>query len=58
MSRFDVVAIGNALVDVLAHEDDDFVVRTSVERGAMTLVDGARSDEIYAQMSPATEASG
>jgi sugar/nucleoside kinase (ribokinase family) len=58
VSRFDVVAIGNAMVDVLAHEDDAFVVRTGVERGATTLVDGARSEEIYAQMGPATEISG
>ena len=58
MTRFDVVSMGNALVDVLAHENDDFVVRTGVERGAMTLVDRVRSDEIYAHMSPTTEASG
>ena len=58
MSRFDVVAIGNALVDVLAHEDDAFVVRTGVERGATTLVDSARSEALYAQMGPATEISG
>jgi sugar/nucleoside kinase (ribokinase family) len=58
MSRFDVVAVGNALVDVLSYEDDEFVVRTEVERGAMTMVDAARSEEIYAEMGPATEVSG
>jgi sugar/nucleoside kinase (ribokinase family) len=58
MTRFDVVTIGNALVDVLVHEDDDFVIRTGVERGAMTMVDAARSDEIYKQMGPGTEVSG
>jgi len=58
VSRFDVLALGNALVDVLVYADDDFVVRTGVERGAMTMVDAARSDEIYAEMGPATEASG
>lgn len=58
MSRFDVLALGNALVDVLVHADDDFVARTGVERGAMTMVDAVRSDEIYAEMGPATEASG
>ena len=46
MSRFDVVTIGNALVDVLSHEDDDFVVRAAVERGSTTMVDRARSDAI------------
>jgi sugar/nucleoside kinase (ribokinase family) len=58
VSRFDVVALGNALVDVLVHADDDFVARTGVERGAMTMVDAARSDEIYREMGPAVEASG
>jgi sugar/nucleoside kinase (ribokinase family) len=58
VSRFDVLTMGNALVDVLAFADDDFVTRTRVERGAMTMVDAVRSDEIYAEMGPATEASG
>jgi sugar/nucleoside kinase (ribokinase family) len=58
VSRFDVLAIGNALVDVLVHADDEFIARTGVEPGAMTMVDAARSDEIYAEMGPATETSG
>ena len=58
MSRFDVVTIGNALVDVLSHEDDDFVVRAAVERGSTTMVDRARSDAIYAEMGPGREVSG
>ena len=58
MSRFDVTALGNALVDVLSYEDDDFVIRTAVERGTMTMVDRARSDAIYAEMGPAREVSG
>ena len=54
----DVVALGHPLVDVLAHETDDVVRRVGVERGAMTMVDAARSDEIYAQLGPAQETSG
>jgi sugar/nucleoside kinase (ribokinase family) len=54
----DVVALGHPLVDVLAHETDDVVARAKVERGAMTMVDAARSDEIYAQLGPAQETSG
>jgi sugar/nucleoside kinase (ribokinase family) len=50
--------MGNAMVDVLSYEDDEFVVRLGVERGAMTMVDAPRSDEIYALMGPATEVSG
>ncbi len=54
----DVVALGHPLVDVLAHESGDVVARAGVERGAMTMVDAARSDEIYAQLGPAQETSG
>ena len=50
--RLDVVALGHPLVDVLAHETDDVVARAGVERGAMTMVDAARSDEIYARDGP------
>jgi len=53
-----VLTLGNALVDVLVYADDDFVDRTGVEPGAMTMVDAARSDEIYAEMGPAVEVSG
>ena len=58
MTRFDVLTMGNALVDVLTHADYDFITRTAVEPGAMTMVDAARSEAIYAEMGPATEASG
>jgi sugar/nucleoside kinase (ribokinase family) len=54
----DVVALGHPLVDVLTHETDDVVARAGVERGTMTMVDAARSDEIYAQLGPAQETSG
>jgi sugar/nucleoside kinase (ribokinase family) len=54
----DVVALGHPLVDVLTHETDDVVARTGVERGAMTMVDAARSDEIYAGLGPSQETSG
>src|SRR6266566_5996523 len=54
----DVVALGHPLVDVLSHETGDIVARAQVERGAMTMVDAARSDEIYAQLGPGQETSG
>lgn len=57
-ARIDVVALGNALVDVLSHEDHDFVDAVGIEHGAMTMVDLARSDEIYAAMGSGTEVSG
>ncbi|HET9730922.1 MAG TPA: adenosine kinase [Acidimicrobiia bacterium] len=58
MTRFDLCAIGNALVDVLSQEPEEFVIRTGVQRGAMTMVDAARAEEIYSHMGPALERSG
>ncbi len=56
--RFDVVGIGNALVDVLARIEDDFLTENGVEKGIMTLIDTARAAELYGRMGPATEISG
>jgi sugar/nucleoside kinase (ribokinase family) len=56
--RLDVLAVGNALVDVLSHESDEFVREHALERGAMTLVDAERAEALYAAMGPATEVSG
>ena len=55
----DVVAIGNAIVDVLAHADDDFIVAEGMAKGSMQLVfSPAEADALYAKMGPGTEASG
>lgn len=57
----DVVALGNALVDVLANVDDAFIqnqAQYGMQRGAMTLIDEARAVELYAAMPPAIEVSG
>ncbi len=56
--RHDVVGIGNAIVDVLAHSDDAFLETNQIEKGAMTLIDEARAQEIYSRMGPAVEVSG
>jgi sugar/nucleoside kinase (ribokinase family) len=56
--HFDVCGIGNAIVDILAHCDEDFIAKMSLNKGAMTLVDAQRSAELYAAMGPAVEASG
>jgi len=58
VSRLDVVAIGNALVDVLSHEDDAFLVAHGLERGAMQLIDAERAETLYAAMGPGIEMSG
>lgn len=54
----DVLTIGNALVDVLDHEDDHFLDAHGLVKGSMHLVDAARSAEIYDSMGPGIEISG
>ena len=56
--NLDVVGIGNALVDVLSHEADGFIDEHGLVRGAMTLIDAERAEELYAAMGPGTEMSG
>ncbi|MEE8271851.1 MAG: adenosine kinase [Alphaproteobacteria bacterium] len=53
-----VVGIGNAIVDILVHADDDFLVANGLTKGSMTLIDAARADELYGRMGPAIEISG
>ena len=55
---FDVLGIGNAIVDILAHTDDRFLVREGLEKGAMALVDAERASELYEKVGPAVECSG
>jgi sugar/nucleoside kinase (ribokinase family) len=54
----DVVAIGNALVDVLSHESDEFVAEQGMVKGTMALIDTERAEALYAAMNPAIEISG
>ena len=56
--QFQVVGIGNAMVDVLAHCDDAFLADNGVEKGIMQLIDMARGVELYSKIGPATEMSG
>jgi sugar/nucleoside kinase (ribokinase family) len=56
--HFDVCGIGNAIVDVLAHCDDAFIERMSLNKGAMTLIDTARANALYDAMGSAVEVSG
>jgi sugar/nucleoside kinase (ribokinase family) len=57
-ARFDVLGIGNAIVDVIARAEDDFLVRQGMNKGAMTLIDEERAEQIYEAMGPAVEVSG
>ncbi|HEY4983303.1 MAG TPA: adenosine kinase [Pseudolabrys sp.] len=56
--RYDVLGIGNAIVDVIAPAEDDFLVVHGMHKGTMALIDEARAETIYQAMGPATESSG
>ncbi len=56
--RFDVVGIGNAIVDIVAYADDALVDELGLVRAAMTLVDEERMDFLYRRLGPAREISG
>ncbi len=56
--RYDVVGIGNAIVDVIARAEDDFLVKQNMQKGGMALIDEDRAQSIYQAMGPATESSG
>src|SRR3954463_11605021 len=56
--RYDVLCIGNAIVDVIARTEDDFLVRQAMRKGAMQIIDEARAEQIYDAMGTAVEISG
>jgi sugar/nucleoside kinase (ribokinase family) len=55
---YDVAAIGNAIVDVIAPATDAFLAEQGLTKGAMMLVDPAASAALYSKMASAVEASG
>ena len=57
-ARPDVVAVGNAIVDVLAPTPEEVVRENGLVKGTMRLVDSAEAERLYASMGPATEMSG
>jgi adenosine kinase len=57
-ARYDVLGIGNAIVDVLARADEDFLLAQGMRKGTMALIDEARAQAIYDAMGPAVEMSG
>src|SRR6202158_3368403 len=56
--RYDVLGIGNAIVDVIARAEDDFLVAHGMHKGGMPLIDEKRAEKIYQAMGPAVESSG
>ncbi len=55
---YDVVAIGNALVDVIGSVPEDFLAREGVTKGSMTLVDAQRSAHLFSRISETVQTSG
>ena len=55
---YDVAAIGNAIVDVIAPATDAFLAENSLTKGAMMLVDPDQSAALYVKMSAGVETSG
>jgi sugar/nucleoside kinase (ribokinase family) len=57
-NRFDVLAIGNAIVDVMARTEEDFLLAEGLIKGTMHLVDAARAETLHGRMNGAIERSG
>ncbi len=55
---YDVVGLGNAIVDVLAQTDEATLAGLGLQKGAMTLIDEGRAAELYERMGPGIEVSG
>ncbi len=56
--RFDILGIGNAIVDVVAPVPEAFLSKHGMHKGSMTLIDPATADTLYAAMPPGQESSG
>lgn len=57
-TRYDVLAIGNAIVDVISETTDAFIASEALTKGGMQLVDAIRATQLYGAMGPAREISG
>lgn len=56
--KYQIVGIGNALVDVLAHSGEEFLKEQGIEKGIMQLIDMPRAVSLYDKVGPAKEISG
>ena len=58
MSNFDVIGIGNAIVDVIGHAEDTFLDHMGIEKGIMQLIERDRAELLYGAMKDRTETPG
>jgi sugar/nucleoside kinase (ribokinase family) len=56
--HYDTLGIGNAIVDILARCEDDFLLKRSLHKGSMQLINEAQADALYSAMGPTTMISG
>lgn len=57
-AKYDVLGIGNAILDVLVHADDALLESHKLSKGTMTLIDAETAEALYAQVTDAVECSG
>jgi sugar/nucleoside kinase (ribokinase family) len=57
-ATIDVAGIGNAIVDIIAHADEAFLLKEGLTKGTMTLLDAAHADALYDRMGAGIESSG
>ncbi len=57
-TKFDVVGVGNAIVDILAKVDDSFITENGLKKGNMVLIEENQAEKLYNSMPPAVEKSG
>ena len=58
MKQFDVAALGNAIVDVIAPTDDAFLLKHNIAKGVMTLIDEFRAQTLYEALPETREIAG
>ena len=58
MKKYQVVGIGNAIVDVISAAEDSFLAKMGIEKGIMQLVEKDRGEVLYAAMSDRIQAPG
>ena len=58
MKKYQIVGIGNAIVDVITTVSDEFLTQTGIEKGIMQLVERDRAEELYGKMAERTQAPG
>ncbi len=58
MPQFDILAMGNAIVDVISSETPEFLSSRSIAHGSMRLIDAGEAEALYAAMSPGREIGG